>query len=69
LANRFGGTLAVQHEQDTILLNGWSHIPAPAQTAVLVKKVRDALDSLLEESVASAGSGRGRVAGSGSAGE
>jgi hypothetical protein len=58
----FGGTLAVQHEQGTILLNGWCHIPAPAQTAVLVKKVRDALDSLLEESVA--GPGRGKGAGS-----
>lgn len=47
----FGGALEVAHESNTVLVDGWVKVRAPAQTAVLVKKLRGALDAQLKEKV------------------
>ncbi|KAK9832693.1 hypothetical protein WJX81_000845 [Elliptochloris bilobata] len=47
----FGGALAVQHEAGLVLVDDWLRIRASAPTAVLVKKLRAALDALLESKV------------------
>jgi hypothetical protein len=47
----FGGPLKVLHEEGAVLVDGWARVRAPAQTAVLVKKLRAALDSALEAKV------------------
>lgn len=52
----FGGALTVMHEEAAILVDGWLRIPAPAQTAVLVKQMRAAVDGLLQHKVHSPGS-------------
>jgi ATP-dependent RNA helicase DHX29 len=44
----FGGALEVRHEAGLVTVDGWLRIRAPAPTAVLVKKLRSALDALLE---------------------
>ncbi len=44
----FGGALEVRHEAGLVTVDGWLRIRAPAPTAVLVKKLRAALDALLE---------------------
>ena len=43
----FGGVLTVLHEAGAVLVDDWLRIRAPAPTAVLVKQLRAALDSLL----------------------
>ena len=43
----FGGVLTVLHEASAVLVDKWLRICAPAPTAVLVKQLRAALDSLL----------------------
>ena len=47
----FGGALQVLHEAGAVLVDGWLRIRAPAPTAVLVKQLRAALDSLLAAKV------------------
>ena len=47
----FGGELTVLHEAGAVLVDGWLRIRAPATTAVLVKQLRAALDSLLAAKV------------------
>ncbi|KAG1663311.1 hypothetical protein FOA52_006270 [Chlamydomonas sp. UWO 241] len=51
----FGGPLKVLHEEGAVLVDGWARVRAPAQTAVLVKKLRAALDSVLEAKVRGSG--------------
>ncbi len=43
----FGGALSVQHEAGCVLVDAWLRIRAAAPTAVLVKRLRAALDALL----------------------
>ncbi len=52
----FGGPLTVLHEEGAVLVGGWLKLRAAAQTAVLVKHVRAALDALLEARVAATAS-------------
>ena len=47
----FGGTLSVMHESGYVLVDDWLRIRASAPTAVLVKKLRAALDALLADKV------------------
>ena len=50
----FGGALSVMHESGYVLVDDWLRIRASAPTAVLVKKLRAALDALLADKVSSA---------------
>lgn len=45
----FGGAIAVQHQTGQVSVDGWLKMDAPAQTAVLFKELRTALDSVLQE--------------------
>ena len=47
----FGGALSVMHESGYVLVDDWLRIRASAPTAVLVKKLRAALDALLADKV------------------
>ncbi|GAB4817860.1 hypothetical protein N2152v2_004906 [Parachlorella kessleri] len=47
----FGGSLRVVHEGGYVVVGDWIRIRAPAQTAVLVKQLRQALEGLLQEKV------------------
>lgn len=47
----FGGALAVNHEGGYVLVDDFLRIRASAPTAVLVKKLRAALDALLADKV------------------
>lgn len=47
----FGGELSVVHEGGYVLIDDWIRIRASAPTAVLVKKLRAALDDLLDAKV------------------
>jgi hypothetical protein len=47
----FGGELSVVHEGHYVLIDDWIRIRASAPTAVLVKKLRAALDDLLDAKV------------------
>lgn len=47
----FGGTLKVVHEGGYVLVDEWLRIRAPGPTAVLVKKLRVALDQLLQAKI------------------
>eukprot|EP00887_Chlorella_sp_A99_P005374 scaffold1.g5374.t1 len=47
----FGGQLEVAHEAGYIAVDGWLRVRAPAQTAVLMKALRRALDAALEGAV------------------
>ena len=47
----FGGALSVVHESGYVLVDDWLRIRASAPTAVLVKRLRGALDSLLADKV------------------
>ncbi|PRW58696.1 helicase domain-containing [Chlorella sorokiniana] len=47
----FGGSLAVAHDSSYVQVDGWLRIRAPAQTAVVIKRLRAALDALLERKV------------------
>lgn len=49
----FGGALSVMHEGGYVLVDDWLRIRASAPTAVLVKKLRGALDALLADKVRS----------------
>jgi hypothetical protein len=56
-----GSAFTVQHEAGTVLLDGWLQIRVPAATAVLIKRLRQALEQVLAATVAvSAGGGGGR---------
>ncbi len=41
-----GGSLEVRHEEGYVLLDGWIRVRAAAPSAVLVKKLRAALDAV-----------------------
>ncbi|KAI5058462.1 hypothetical protein GOP47_0026632 [Adiantum capillus-veneris] len=45
----FGGAISVQHQTGHVSVDGWLKMNAPAQTAVLFKELRAALDVVLEE--------------------
>ena len=47
----FGGALSVVHESGYVLVDDWLRIRASAPTAVLVKRLRAALDALLADKV------------------
>ena len=53
----FGGALDVRHGEGTVLIDGWLTVRAAAPTAVLVKKLRSALDATLAARVGGDGSG------------
>lgn len=53
----FGGPLRVLHGEGAVLVSGWLRVACPAQTAVLVKQLRQALEKVLEGKVARAGTG------------
>jgi ATP-dependent RNA helicase DHX29 len=55
----FGGPLSVEHEAGRVAVNGWLRVRAAAQVAVLVKRLRDAVDGLLLGAIAGGGSGSG----------
>jgi ATP-dependent RNA helicase DHX29 len=55
----FGGSLDVRHGDGTVVIDGWLTVRAAAPTAVLVKKLRGALDAALAARVAAGGGGRG----------
>lgn len=59
----FGGALRVVHEEGLVLIDDWIRIRAAAPTAVLVKRLRAALDALLEKRIRDPEVGSG-VAGS-----
>lgn len=44
----FGTSLQVQHVDAQSTVNGWVKVRCPAQTAVLLQRVREALDWLLQ---------------------
>eukprot|EP00249_Psilotum_nudum_P011376 c23135_g1_i1 orf=250-4686(-) len=44
----FGGTIIVQHQTGLVTVDGWLKMKAPAQTAVLFKELRSALDTVLQ---------------------
>ncbi|GAX74754.1 hypothetical protein CEUSTIGMA_g2201.t1 [Chlamydomonas eustigma] len=44
----FGGSLQVMHTEGVVLVDGWVRVQAQAQTAVIVKTLRSALDDLLK---------------------
>ena len=62
----FGGPLAVLHEAGQVVVGGWLRVGAAAQVAVLVKRLRDAVDGLLAAAIAGGGGGGGGSGGSGS---
>lgn len=45
----FGGVITVQHETGQVSVDGWLKMHAPAQTAVMFKELRMALDVVLQE--------------------
>jgi len=47
----FGGTINVQHQTGRVIVDGWLEMNAPAQTAVLFKELRGALDTVLQERI------------------
>ena len=53
----FGGALDVRHGEGTVLIDGWLTVRAAAPTAVLVKKLRAALDAALAARVGGGGGG------------
>jgi hypothetical protein len=56
-----GSAFTVQHEAGTVLLDSWLQIRVPAATAVLIKRLRQALEQVLAATVAvTAGGGGGR---------
>lgn len=55
----FGGPLRVLHGEATVLVSDWLRVACPAQTAVLVKQLRQALEKVLAGKVAGAGGGKG----------
>lgn len=56
LARQFcmhAGQISVQHEEGTLKLDGWATFKAPARIAVLIRELRQQVDKLLLEKVAS----------------
>ena len=49
----FGGELDVKHEEGLVFIDGWIRVRAAAPTAVLVKQLRLALDTLLQRTISS----------------
>jgi hypothetical protein len=47
----FGGELEVRHEEGCVLVDNWIRIKVAAPTAVLVKKLRLAIDGLLQQKI------------------
>lgn len=47
------GNISVQHEEGTLKLDGWATFKAPARIAVLIRELRQQVDKLLLEKVAS----------------
>jgi hypothetical protein len=47
----FGGDLEVRHEEGYVLVDNWIRIRVAAPTAVLVKKLRLAIDGLLQQKI------------------
>jgi hypothetical protein len=52
--------LQVQHAAGLVLVDGWLQLRVPAVSAVLVKRLRQALEWVLLEGVAGAGGGGGQ---------
>ena len=48
----FGGELSVQHEKQTIVIDGHITLAAPARVAVLVREMRTELQKLLARKIA-----------------
>lgn len=53
------GSLEVQHEAGLALLDCWLALRVPAATAVLLKRLRQALEAVLARAVGGAGRGGG----------
>jgi len=47
----FGGQLEVDHAAGRVLIDGWLRLKVPAKTAALVRKLREALEALLQKKV------------------
>ncbi|KAL4547972.1 hypothetical protein Ndes2526B_g07186 [Nannochloris sp. 'desiccata'] len=47
----FGGELEVDHAAGRVLIDGWLRVKVPAKSAALVRKLREALEALLEKKV------------------
>ncbi|KAL3698119.1 hypothetical protein R1sor_012195 [Riccia sorocarpa] len=47
----FGGVISVQHQTGRVTVDQWLEMNSPAQTAVLFKNLRAALDALLDEHI------------------
>ncbi len=47
----FGGQLEVDHAAGRVLIDGWLRVKVPAKIAALVRKLREALEALLEKKV------------------
>ncbi|OAY64742.1 ATP-dependent RNA helicase Dhx29 [Ananas comosus] len=45
----FGGSMVVQHQAASVMIDGWIKLTAPAQVAVLFKELRRTLDAVLKE--------------------
>jgi ATP-dependent RNA helicase DHX29 len=58
-----GNSLQVQHEAGLVLVDGWLQLRVPAVSAVLIKRMRQALELVLEETVAGSVGGRKKAAG------
>jgi ATP-dependent RNA helicase DHX29 len=58
-----GSSLQVQHEAGLALVDGWLQLRVPAVSAVLIKRMRQALELMLAETVAGTGGGRKKGAG------
>ena len=47
----FGGRMSIKHNEGYVLIDDWIRVRAAAPTAVLIKKLRQALDMLLKQKV------------------
>ena len=47
----FGGEIRIFHDECYVLIDGWIRIRAPAPHAVLIRKLRQALDMLLKQKI------------------
>ena len=64
----FGGAMDVRHETGRVCLDGWLWLRASAQTAVLYKKLRKALDDELDARIAGTRGGGKKGSGGGGGG-
>ena len=64
----FGGAMDVRHETGRVCLDGWLWLRASAQTAVLYKKLRKALDDELDARIAGTRGGAKKGSGGGGGG-